>query len=743
MTDYHEKTTTRRKRPCPRPRGDYGSTRWWTLVPIILLVSFSTRLGGVSAKLFLRQKASSVASLMVCRITVEDTTYARGVADWYSEEQTVCIPIIDEIEDTETYAIQLPDHIERTYKTEIKRGKLHLLIFGAKIVGNAIVTAPTSTFSVIQEYNGSRGRNLQEQADRYTKALGRKRYAIVRISTTDSTPSIALDAMVKRFAHFKDGMEAQYRDCSQNQLLFYLTGAYDVKLHGSMDTYQANPRNLREGAMEKIKRDYNISTFPDDVADYVLFVIPPGTGSWVANAATGHFRSQYNDAWGISLSAVMVRASTRCLRNLQLFCHMHTPHCSFSLYSQHEIGHNFGLGHSNERGEAYGDISGFMGSVLPSETKPKKCFNAAHHDYLGWYSSQKVVLSPLVQSGTRIKVAAFVDASKAQAHEPVILSLDDSYLMQFNRAKRFNKDTEEYGNMLVMTQYFEGSTEVLAALDVGNDFLIDNYRETGQSVRVKVCEFFQGGVFTADFLVVGVGQSADPCNFDLFESPNPPTFQPSHFPTRSPTSLSTASPEREPTTFPTNAPPSFSSSISPPVIHSTLSSPGPTDSGLLSSYPSIEPSVVSSQSPTASSSRTLSSDPSQFPTGYPSQRPSGWPSMPPSSDSPSMDPTSTMPSSDSSGFPSSPPSESPSNSPTDAATYSTSPSLIPSSSTTRSVAPSEAPSFSHQPSKTTSNSSSLVPSTSFSPTPASEPTEPKKTSTQNWQFMTIFRRHDP
>ena len=47
----------------------------------------------------------------------------------------------------------------------------------------------------------------------------------------------------------------------------------------------------------------------NDVADHVLFVIPPGTGTWVANAATSHFRSQYNDSWGISLSAVMVRVN--------------------------------------------------------------------------------------------------------------------------------------------------------------------------------------------------------------------------------------------------------------------------------------------------------------------------------------------------------------------------------------------------------------------------------------------------
>ena len=51
--------------------------------------------------------------------------------------------------------------------------------------------------------------------------------------------------------------------------------------------------------------EHSIARFPEDVADHVLFCIPPGTGSWVANAVTGHWRSQYNDYWCMSLSAVM------------------------------------------------------------------------------------------------------------------------------------------------------------------------------------------------------------------------------------------------------------------------------------------------------------------------------------------------------------------------------------------------------------------------------------------------------
>ena len=303
-----------------RKRPRHQDTAWWPQRVAVLVLAVVLLWTSDKVHVSANKEVSSVASLMVCRITVEGTMYARDNNDnnatngtYYSVEQTVCIPIIDEVEDPETYAIQLPNHIETNYQRDIRRGKLHLLVMGASIEGHAIVTTQRSTFSVIQDYRvGRRGRHDDEDARHLQKdgsqnALGFKRYAIVRISTTDSTPSITLDQMKKRFTDVADGMEAQYRYCSQDQLFFYLTGTYDVKLPGTLHSFSANPRSLRESAMGQIVKQHNLANFPGDVADYVLFVIPPGTGTWVANAATSHFRSQYNDSWGISLSAVMVR----------------------------------------------------------------------------------------------------------------------------------------------------------------------------------------------------------------------------------------------------------------------------------------------------------------------------------------------------------------------------------------------------------------------------------------------------
>ena len=45
---------------------------------------------------------------------------------------------------------------------------------------------------------------------------------------------------------------------------------------------------------------------PPDVADFVLFCVPPGSpGEWVARADSNSWRTWYNDSWCTSLSATM------------------------------------------------------------------------------------------------------------------------------------------------------------------------------------------------------------------------------------------------------------------------------------------------------------------------------------------------------------------------------------------------------------------------------------------------------
>ena len=52
----------------------------------------------------------------------------------------------------------------------------------------------------------------------------------------------------------------------------------------------------------------------------------------------------------------------------------------------HDVGHNLGLGHSNEGAEEYGDESCIMGSGFSEEDGALICNNGAKSWQLGWYA---------------------------------------------------------------------------------------------------------------------------------------------------------------------------------------------------------------------------------------------------------------------------------------------------------------------------------------------------------------------
>lgn len=486
--------------------------------------------------------------------------------------------------------------------------------------------------------------------------------------------------------------------------------------------------------------------------------------------------------------------------------------------SHRQLGHNFGLGHSNQAGHrckyslpgvlpvccdvrrnilfnlfSFGfstdaDISGYMGSVLPSETRPKKCFNAAHHDALGWYDDQKFVLSPLSQPGVRVRVAAFVDHDRATIDEPVLLSLDDQYFMQFNRAKNYNEHTEEYPDKLVVTKKGEGGTELLVALGAGQVYLLRDYNGSGLTVRVMVCRSSVDDIFSADALVVGIGAAGaaeNPCIHDFSGPSRHPPIEP---PVSSPTRMPTVLPTRTSTSSPTF--PSFQPSMVPSAIPSDLSPyPSLLPSTVTSAVPSRFPSISPNQSPrlspkifgpatphhSSSSAKMLSSVPSSALNDWPSEWPSLWPSVFPSLSPSNAQLRSTVPSVLPTNVPSLMPSTGPSYSsrysmetevPSSFPTDTSVPFEMPTSSQMVSQAPSEVASLS--PSDRSSNSNSLptdgrVPSETPSNIPTPKPRylppenphnvlpsadaaplyKKKNTSTQNWKITPVIRNNSP
>lgn len=252
------------------------------------------------------------APFVLCRLTTEDTLFQDDVTGrFYGKEEIVCDAHNDGLDDL--YHIpSLPAWLANKFK----QGNTWVNITSAVVdkMTQLVATNPVlSTFTVVPEPREG-GRRLQRKA--YSDAKGVRTYAIIRIATTDVQPSFTEQAMRARFTNPAAGMQAQYAACSANQLDFQLQGIYTVNLPKSMAEYGSEPSTLRNEAATQLANQLGIASV-QDLADNVLFCIPPGTGGWVANAGTFYWRSQYNGEWCMSLTAVVVSvqncvASTYC-----------------------------------------------------------------------------------------------------------------------------------------------------------------------------------------------------------------------------------------------------------------------------------------------------------------------------------------------------------------------------------------------------------------------------------------------
>lgn len=298
--------------------------------------------------------SNDTSSFLICRLTTQDTLFHdEQTGRFYGQEEIVCDPYEDgnlhynlytlpssslipanlwprdSIDNEEPLKEALDDQDESNNKD------LWVNITAASVndVTEQVILSPTSTLTVIpepDEQDSHRRRWLQRKA--YSQATGVRTYAILIVSTTDAQPTVSAQAMRARFTHATVGMQAQYAACSANQLTWRLQGIHEVDLPGPLSDYAHSPSAVRNAATEQFLQRHS-GTFQSmvDLADNVLYCIPPGTGGWVANAGTNYWRSQYNDAWCISLTAVV-----------------------------HELGHNLGLGHSNENGQPYSDWTGMF-----------------------------------------------------------------------------------------------------------------------------------------------------------------------------------------------------------------------------------------------------------------------------------------------------------------------------------------------------------------------------------------------
>jgi hypothetical protein len=253
-----------------------------------------------------------------CKIVVFDLLNASEEDDVTTTADVFhgCYPVTGNVVSDLHYNIELPDHVVASQPAPEDLDNWWVAIpYGSfdPVTAAVVVPDPTTVYSAT---GPPAGRHLsQEQLDRHhsrrlAEATGTLKVLIVYIRAQDASPNFSTDDIYATAFQNEVSLKHQFARCSQNQLNLEPTGlgVLDVYVNMRVDdgtdktAFVNAAEDLALAAIQKTTGDYSISN-TRQYADLVMYVVPPGTGNWLAYASVGGGISVYNDKWGIYLSA--------------------------------------------------------------------------------------------------------------------------------------------------------------------------------------------------------------------------------------------------------------------------------------------------------------------------------------------------------------------------------------------------------------------------------------------------------
>jgi hypothetical protein len=327
---------------------------------------------------------------------------------------------------------------------------------------------------------------------------GRKSVLVVRVVAAENKTTVMDESSLADSIFGIDNdtvnLVSQFDDCSYGKLKFVTATPRSGKSVNSGSTDIINgvatvhvPVKVEKGTAEMrnaVSKELNAifsTTNPQELADYVIYCLPPGTFatgtySTVGYAYYNNWLSVINNNWCSSLSLQM-----------------------------HEIGHSLNFGHSNENGETYEDGSGNMGASYKSSDRPRMCFNAAKSWQTGWYRDKEVTVGDSLFGvncfdGTLHGIADYDTATTVLIK---VNGKQTDVFVDFNARRGMNKGTQEGADQVLVVSRVRGKRDSFAMSDLraklseGDSFDFEGYTISVASIDV--------GAGTAEVKVVPAG----------------------------------------------------------------------------------------------------------------------------------------------------------------------------------------------------------------------------------------------
>lgn len=248
----------------------------------------------------IRGAISPSPTTLKCRITRLDTLSEQHgdngimVANY---EETICIPIVNEIESFMLQSVTLPNEIYERHESDIKAGRLVVRIENGIVrEENGILLPVDSSVVVLQEENSPEtSRWLAHQRNHRT-------VAVVRVSLSSGVQvGYTANEIHEHLFENDNCMAQQFYNCLNGKMHLEYVGTYEITVAGKPEDF-ASPAQIRNQALAILTETFGS---PADLADHVMVILPPCGFSFVANAVSNHWLSTYNDLWSLDMTVYM------------------------------------------------------------------------------------------------------------------------------------------------------------------------------------------------------------------------------------------------------------------------------------------------------------------------------------------------------------------------------------------------------------------------------------------------------
>lgn len=220
-------------------------------------------------------------------------------------------------------------------------GQTKLVFSDKPIVKKFTGTIVSTSLPTLQESTSNRVAGMQVSAS--NRVAGRsttntRTVLVVRVIAKDRSTSFSEAALSdKVFGMNGDSVNLKsiYASCSHNALNFepaqrsgITNGVVTVSVK-KIKTKKGDTK-MNNAITSELNRMFGVSS-PSQLADHVMYCLPPNTMRGIAYAYINNWLSVYNDDW-----------------------------CTYPSSGVHELGHNLGLLHSGKGNDVYGDTSAMV-----------------------------------------------------------------------------------------------------------------------------------------------------------------------------------------------------------------------------------------------------------------------------------------------------------------------------------------------------------------------------------------------